>query len=102
MAASVRVVAVSTALATASSGPSPIRPLGNTQVVMNAVEAAELTAVLKPELAIPHHYAFTKGWLGDRLSIKADRGPRHFHDAARLLAPETTARIVEPGVRVEL
>jgi L-ascorbate metabolism protein UlaG (beta-lactamase superfamily) len=36
-----------------------IRPAYNMQVVMNAEEAAELTAVLKPELAVPHHYAFT-------------------------------------------
>lgn len=42
-----------------------IRPAGNMQVVMNAEEAAEPTAILKPELAIPHHYAFTKGFLGN-------------------------------------
>ena len=41
-----------------------IRPANNMQVVMNAQEAAELTAILDPELAIPHHYAFTKGFLG--------------------------------------
>jgi L-ascorbate metabolism protein UlaG (beta-lactamase superfamily) len=72
------------------------------QVVMNAQEAAELTAILKPELAIPHHYAFTKGWLGDRLITKSDRNPLHYQDASRDLAPETTVRIVEPGTRVEL
>jgi L-ascorbate metabolism protein UlaG (beta-lactamase superfamily) len=35
-----------------------IRPLLNRQVVMNAVEAAGLTAALRPRLAVPIHYAF--------------------------------------------
>jgi L-ascorbate metabolism protein UlaG (beta-lactamase superfamily) len=41
-----------------------IRPMNLQQVVMNAEEAAGLTAVLKPAVAVPHHYAFTSGWLG--------------------------------------
>jgi L-ascorbate metabolism protein UlaG (beta-lactamase superfamily)/pimeloyl-ACP methyl ester carboxylesterase len=72
------------------------------QVVMNAAEAAELTAVLRPELAIPHHYAFTSGWLGDRIVTSSDRDPSHYQKAAEQHAPGTTVRIVEPGVRVEL
>ena len=44
-----------------------IRPQLNKQVVMNAEQAAELTAVLRPGVTVPHHYAFTGGWLGDRL-----------------------------------
>jgi L-ascorbate metabolism protein UlaG (beta-lactamase superfamily) len=79
-----------------------IRPAGNRQVVMNAKEAAELTAILKPELAIPHHYAFTSGWLGDRLVTKSDRNPKHYQEASSHLAPQTNVRVVEPGVRVEL
>jgi L-ascorbate metabolism protein UlaG (beta-lactamase superfamily) len=79
-----------------------VKPAGNMQVVMNAQEAAELTAILKPELAIPHHYAFTKGWLGDRLITSSDKDPLRYQDASRDLAPETSVRIVEPGVRVEL
>lgn len=79
-----------------------IRLAGNIQVVMNAEEAAELTSILKPELAIPHHYAFTSGWIGDRLVTKGDRNPRRFEDASTRLAPDTTVRIVDPGVRVEL
>jgi L-ascorbate metabolism protein UlaG (beta-lactamase superfamily) len=79
-----------------------IRPAGNMQVVMNASEAAELTAILTPELAIPHHYAFTKGWLGDRLITDSDKDPLHYQDAARDLAPQTTVRIIEPGTRIEL
>ena len=79
-----------------------IRPANNMQVVMNAREAAELTAILKPELAIPHHYAFTKGWLGDRLITNSDKNPHHFEDAARELAPNPTVRIIDPGTRIEL
>jgi L-ascorbate metabolism protein UlaG (beta-lactamase superfamily) len=79
-----------------------IKPAGNMQVVMNARQAAELTAILKPELAIPHHYAFTKGFLGDRLITSSDKDPRRYQDASRDLAPQTSVRIVEPGTRVEL
>jgi L-ascorbate metabolism protein UlaG (beta-lactamase superfamily) len=69
---------------------------------MNADEAAELTAILKPELAVPHHYAFTKGFLGDRLITRSDKNPLRFQDATRDLAPETSVRIVNPGTRIEL
>ena len=79
-----------------------IKPAGNMQVVMNAQEAAKLTAILKPELAVPHHYAFTKGFLGDRLITSSDKNPSHYQDASRDLAPETGVRIVAPGIRVEL
>jgi len=79
-----------------------IRPANNMQVVMNADEAAELTAILKPELAVPHHYTFTKGFLGDRLITHSDKNPLHYRDASRDLAPETSVRIVEPGIRIEL
>jgi L-ascorbate metabolism protein UlaG (beta-lactamase superfamily) len=79
-----------------------IKPANNRQVVMNAQQAAELTAILKPELAIPHHYAFTKGFLGDRLITSSDKNPQHYRDASRDLAPDTTVRIIEPGIRVEL
>ena len=79
-----------------------IRPADDTQVVMNANDAAQLTAVLQPELAIPHHYAFTSGWLGDRIVTKSDRDPQHFADAASHLAPDTTVRVVEPGIRTQL
>ncbi|WP_019069500.1 MBL fold metallo-hydrolase [Streptomyces hokutonensis] len=79
-----------------------IRPADDMQVVMNADEAAELTAVLKPELAVPHHYAFTKGFLGDRLITRSDKNPLRYQDAVRDLAPGTSVRIVEPGIRIEL
>ena len=79
-----------------------IRPAHNMQVVMNADEAAELTAILKPELAVPHHYTFTKGFLGDRLITHSDKSPLRFQEASRDLAPETSVRIVDPGTRIEL
>ena len=79
-----------------------IRPQLNKQVVMNAEEAAELTAVLRAEITIPHHYAFTSGWLGDRLITKGDRDPNHFVSAARRLAPGSAVRIVQPGEPVTL
>ena len=79
-----------------------VLPANNMQVVMNAREAAELTAILRPELAVPHHYAFTKGFLGDRLITHSDKNPLLYQDAARDLAPGTTVRITEPGTRIEL
>ncbi|MFG1610253.1 MBL fold metallo-hydrolase [Actinoplanes sp. NPDC049265] len=74
-----------------------IRPLGGEQVVMNAAEAAELTAILRPRVAIPHHYAFTSGRLGDLLITKGSREPLKF---AAGVNPETEVRVVLPGQRV--
>ncbi len=74
-----------------------IRPQLNKQVVMNAEQAAELTAVLRPHLTVPHHYAFTGGWLGDHLITKTDPDPRRFLDAARRIAPESPTRVLQPG-----
>jgi L-ascorbate metabolism protein UlaG (beta-lactamase superfamily) len=79
-----------------------IRPRLNKQVVMNAAEAAELTSVLKPDLAVPHHYAFTGGWFADHFITKGDREPQHYAEASKHLAPETTVRIVAPGEAVVL
>ncbi|HEY3466123.1 MAG TPA: MBL fold metallo-hydrolase [Amycolatopsis sp.] len=70
------------------------------QVVMDAEEAAELTAVLRPKLAVPHHYAFHSGRLGDRMITKGDQDPRHYADAVARLVPDVDVRIVLPGVRV--
>ena len=74
-----------------------IRPQLNKQVVMNAEQAAELTAVLRPHLTIPHHYAFTSGRAGDRLLTKANRNPARFTEAASRLAPDSATRILAPG-----
>jgi len=79
-----------------------IRPAGHRQVVMNLTEAAELTAVLRPRVAIPHHYAFTSGRLGDLLISESRREPVAFAEAVRRLAPETDVRVVLPGVPVRV
>lgn len=79
-----------------------VRPLKDMQVVMNAREAAELTAVLQPKLAIPHHYAFSSGWLGDRILTKKDTNPANYVEMATSLSPHTEVRIIEPGTRVTL
>jgi len=76
-----------------------IRPMNDAQVVMNAAEAAALTAVLRPALAIPHHYAFTSGWLGDRMITRSDPDPRHYAAAAAEQAPGTAVRLTVPGER---
>jgi L-ascorbate metabolism protein UlaG (beta-lactamase superfamily) len=70
------------------------------QVVMDAEEAAALTAVLKPTLAVPHHYAFHSGRLGDQMITKGDQDPRHYADAVARLAPEVAVRLVLPGTVV--
>ena len=74
-----------------------IRMAGNKQVVMNAEEAAELTAALRPKLAVPQHYAFTGGTLGDMLFLKSDKGPAHFVEAARRLVPDVPVKVISPG-----
>lgn len=75
-----------------------IRPALNRQVVMNAAEAANLTAALHPRLAVPIHYAFTSGPVGDRLFLKMDRArPDLYRAAAADLAPDTTVHILAPG-----
>ncbi len=74
-----------------------IRMAGNRQVVMNAEEAAELTAALRPKLAIPQHYAFTGGAIGDRLFLKSDKDPNLFVNAARRLVPDVPVRVIAPG-----
>ncbi|WP_236795064.1 MBL fold metallo-hydrolase [Amycolatopsis sp. GM8] len=77
-----------------------IRPANLAQVVMDAEQAAELTAVLRPALAVPHHYAFHSGRLGDQMITRGDQDPRHYADAVARLAPEIDVRITLPGVRV--
>jgi len=79
-----------------------VRPAGHRQVVMNLTEAAELTAVLRPRVAIPHHYAFTSGRLGNLLITESVREPVAYAEAVRRLAPETDVRLVLPGVPVRV
>ncbi|MCO5973781.1 MBL fold metallo-hydrolase [Actinoallomurus soli] len=67
------------------------------QVVMNAEEAAELTATLRPKIAIPQHYAFTGGTIGDALFLKSDKNPALFVDAVRRLVPDVPVKVINPG-----
>jgi hypothetical protein len=46
---------------------------------------------------VPHHYAFTGGWLGDRVITKRDPDPQHFLDAAQRIAPRSAAQVPRPG-----
>ncbi len=77
-----------------------IRPMNRRQVVMSAQDAAGLTAALRPALAIPHHYAFHSGWLGDRMITQADQDPRHYAEAVARTAPQVDVRLVLPGTPV--
>ncbi|MFJ4649899.1 MBL fold metallo-hydrolase [Nocardia sp. NPDC088792] len=77
-----------------------VRPLHMRQVVMDAEQAAGLTAVLAPTMAVPHHYAFHSGQLGDRTITSGDQDPRHYADAVARLAPEVDVRLVLPGITV--
>ena len=79
-----------------------LRPFDLEQVVMDAEEAAALTAVLNPVMAIPQHYAFHSGQLGDRMITRGDQDPRHYADAVARLAPQVEVRLVLPGTRVEV
>ncbi|WP_051152439.1 MBL fold metallo-hydrolase [Nocardia niigatensis] len=75
-----------------------IRPALNKQVVMDAVEAADLTRTLRPRVAVPIHYAFSSGPLGDRVMTKGDReAAEHFRAAAADLAPEPIVQILPTG-----
>lgn len=74
-----------------------VRPF-NRQVVMDAEQAADLTRTLRPRLAVPIHYAYTAGPVGDRLMVKHQRNrPDLFADAVSAVAPDTTVRILNPG-----
>jgi L-ascorbate metabolism protein UlaG (beta-lactamase superfamily) len=80
-----------------------IRPAFNRQVVMDAVEAAELTSVLRPRLAVPIHYAFTGGPILDRVMLKLDRDrPDLYQQATGDVAPDTDVRILAPGQPLSL
>jgi L-ascorbate metabolism protein UlaG (beta-lactamase superfamily) len=79
-----------------------IRPALNRQVVMDAEQAAELTKTLQPRLAVPIHYAFTAGPVGDRLLLKLDRSPENYRAAAARQAPDTEVHILAPGEPLEV
>ena len=79
-----------------------IRPMLNRQVVMNAREAAELAEILRPRFAVPIHYRFTGGPVGDRVLLKYDGTPEEFEREAARRAPGTNARVLAPGEPFEI
>jgi L-ascorbate metabolism protein UlaG (beta-lactamase superfamily) len=80
-----------------------IRPMLGRQVVMDAEQAADLTKVLRPRLAVPIHYAFTAGPVRDRLLLKLDRDrPDLYAQAAADLASDTDVHILAPGTPLTL
>jgi L-ascorbate metabolism protein UlaG (beta-lactamase superfamily) len=75
-----------------------VRPMLNHQLVMDAEQAADLTKVLRPRLAVPIHYAYTAGPVRDRLLLKLDRNrPDLYRQATADVAPDTSVRILDPG-----
>ena len=46
---------------------------------------------------MPYHYAFTGGWLGDRVITKSGPAPQHFLDAVRRIAPGSATRVLRPA-----
>jgi L-ascorbate metabolism protein UlaG (beta-lactamase superfamily) len=79
-----------------------IRPANMQQVVMDAEQAAALTAALNPAVALPHHYAFHSGRLGDQIITKGDQDPRRYTEALARVAPHVATRIVLPGTPVTI
>ena len=78
-----------------------IRPF-NRQVVMNAEQAGQYCAALRPKIAVPTHYAFTAGPIRDRLFLKYDGTPERFQHAIARHAPATSVRVLAPGEALTL
>jgi L-ascorbate metabolism protein UlaG (beta-lactamase superfamily) len=74
-----------------------LRPLLNRQIVMDAQQAADLTAVLRPRLAVPIHYAYAAGPVRERLLLRLDRRTAPFVDAVADRAPDTAVHVLDPG-----
>jgi L-ascorbate metabolism protein UlaG (beta-lactamase superfamily) len=67
------------------------------QVVMNAEEAASLAGLLGAEVAVPMHYRFRGSWFTDTFILRRDGTPERFVAAVDQVAPDTQARILDPG-----
>lgn len=79
-----------------------IRPLLNRKVVMDARDAAALTASLRPEVVVPHHYAFDSGPIGNLLLTKKDQDPTRFAQLAATMAPDSRVEILDTGTALHL
>ncbi len=78
-----------------------IRPLGNKRVVMNAEDAATLTAWLNPKVVIPIHYRYTPAWYRRPL-IRYERDPNMFVKTVKERAPDVEVKVLAPGELFEL
>jgi L-ascorbate metabolism protein UlaG (beta-lactamase superfamily) len=72
------------------------------QMVMNATEAAQLAGMLRAEAAVPMHYRFQGSWFTETFILSYDGTPERFAEAAKVSAPSTQVRILEPGERLTL
>jgi L-ascorbate metabolism protein UlaG (beta-lactamase superfamily) len=64
---------------------------------MNASEAAELAALLRPRFAVPMHYTFTAGPLRDRLLLKYTGTSGQFVQEMARRETTTEVHVLEPG-----
>jgi L-ascorbate metabolism protein UlaG (beta-lactamase superfamily) len=78
-----------------------IRPLGNKRVVMNARDAATLTAWLNPKVVIPIHYRYTPAWYRRPL-IRFERDPGLFVKTVKERALQVEVKVLAPGELFEL
>jgi len=78
-----------------------IRPLLGRKIVMGPEDAAELCGLLRPRVAVPIHYSFTRGPLNDRVLLGYAGSPAavcaRFATAGATAAPGTTVRVLPPG-----
>jgi L-ascorbate metabolism protein UlaG (beta-lactamase superfamily) len=81
-----------------------LRPLLNRKIVMNPEDAAELAAIIQPDLVVPIHYRYTAGFLRDHLLLKYQQAPaalpQAFRQAMAARAPDVPVRILAPGERL--
>jgi L-ascorbate metabolism protein UlaG (beta-lactamase superfamily) len=80
-----------------------VKPMFNRKMVMDANDAAQLSARLHPKVVIPMHYAFeARDWFHDTFLIAYERGPQHFVDACHRLVPDVEVLVASPGRQVVL
>jgi L-ascorbate metabolism protein UlaG (beta-lactamase superfamily) len=68
---------------------------------MDAEQAAEAVALLRPAIAVPIHWG-TLHPRGRRRGAWFDTPPQRFASRVALLAPEVEVRVLEPGAALEL
>lgn len=72
------------------------------KLVMDPSDAAQLTKVLAPRVAIPIHYRYTAGAFRDAVFLHHHGTPEQFVAAVRKLAPGTKAIALDPGQTLSL